>query len=98
MPAVAAEKQCITLKTIDSPVGPLTAGATEDGICLLEFAGPRSESQTSSLADLLSCEVVTGDHPYLEQLETELAEYFAGRLREFTVPVVVRGTEFQESV
>jgi AraC family transcriptional regulator, regulatory protein of adaptative response / methylated-DNA-[protein]-cysteine methyltransferase len=98
MSAIATETQSITIKTIDSPVGPLKVGATDDGICLLEFAGPRSEAQMKSLAELFGCEIAAGDHPYLDQLETELAEYFAGRLREFTVPIVVRGTPFQESV
>jgi len=98
MPAIAAASQCITIKTLDSPVGPLTAGATDEGICLLEFAGPRSDLQTNALARFFRAEVAEGNHPYLDQLETELAAYFAGRLREFTVPLVLRGTPFQESV
>jgi AraC family transcriptional regulator, regulatory protein of adaptative response / methylated-DNA-[protein]-cysteine methyltransferase len=94
----AAESICITTTTIDSPVGPLTAGATDDGICLLEFTGPRSESQIDSLASLLSADIADGEHPILDRLQIELDEYFGCRRRQFTLPLVVRGTPFQEKV
>jgi O-6-methylguanine DNA methyltransferase len=98
MSVTATLSQSMTITTFDSPVGPLTAGATDEGICLLEFNGPRSDSQVSELARLFDAEVVAGDHPFLKQLQSELSEYFAGERREFTVPLVIRGTEFQESV
>ncbi|MCO4321496.1 methylated-DNA--[protein]-cysteine S-methyltransferase [Aliidiomarina quisquiliarum] len=34
----------------------------------------------------------------LEQLESELKAYFAGQLKEFTVPLAPSGTEFQQAV
>ena len=36
--------------------------------------------------------------PVLLQAERELQEYFAGRRREFSVPLCMHGTEFQKSV
>lgn len=98
MAAPATIRQCITTTTIDCPVGPLTAGAIDDGICLLEFAGPRSESQTDALARMLFAEVTPGEHPILDRLRSELADYFDGMLQEFTVPLVIRGTPFQKKV
>jgi O-6-methylguanine DNA methyltransferase len=74
------------------------AGATDDGICMLEFAGVRSEGQAEALARLFRAEVVSGEHRFLDQLQDELADYFAGRRREFTVPLAIRGTTFQEAV
>ena len=41
---------------------------------------------------------MSGEHKWLEHLREELDEYFAGRLKKFTVPVVLRGTPFQEQV
>ena len=64
----------------------MIAGATEDGICLFEFPGrtiPDGEP---------------GESPYFDLLRRELAEYFAAQLTEFTVPLVIRGTPFQEKV
>jgi AraC family transcriptional regulator of adaptative response/methylated-DNA-[protein]-cysteine methyltransferase len=40
----------------------------------------------------------TGSHPLLDQLRAELDEYFAGRRREFSVPLVYPGTPFQVKV
>jgi AraC family transcriptional regulator, regulatory protein of adaptative response / methylated-DNA-[protein]-cysteine methyltransferase len=82
---------------IPSPIGPLAAAATDEGICLLEF-GPRTDSAIQTLARQLGCGAVPGDHPWLDRLRGELAAYFAGRLREFTIPLTTAGTAFQKSV
>jgi len=47
---------------------------------------------------LLDAVTAPGDHPHLEQAESELRQYFAGTLHKFTVPLVLAGTEFQRSV
>src|SRR3977135_3624358 len=98
MPAPAPfpvrSKQIITT-VIDTPLGPLTAGASNEGVCLLEFAGPRSDMQTIKLALLLTTELTPGRHRFLDQLRSELADYFVGGLSRFTVPITIRGTPFQ---
>src|SRR5947209_18413982 len=97
MPAVsilASRPKVIVTETLDSPVGPLMAAATDDGICMLEFAGPRTEMQTEAISRCFGAEVMDGEHRYLDQLEAESREYFAGERREFTVPLVIRGTPF----
>jgi O-6-methylguanine DNA methyltransferase len=94
---IAAAETVITT-VLDSPVGPLTAGATDEGICLLEFAGRRTDVQSGVLSRLFESDVVDGKHRYLDRLAKELTEYFAGRRRQFAVPLAVRGTPFQEKV
>lgn len=90
--------QCMLTTLIDSPVGPLLAGATDDGIGLLEFTeGRRDKRGLAALRRRLGVAVVPGEHKWLELLDEELREYFAGRLTKFTVPLVVRGTPFQEA-
>jgi AraC family transcriptional regulator of adaptative response/methylated-DNA-[protein]-cysteine methyltransferase len=42
--------------------------------------------------------VVPSQHPLLDKLRQELEDYFQGGRREFTVPLVARGTPFQETV
>jgi O-6-methylguanine DNA methyltransferase len=39
-----------------------------------------------------------GDNPHLSQLQQELSGYFEGRVREFRVPLDLRGTPFQVKV
>ena len=82
---------------IDTPLGPMIAGATDEGLCLLEFADRRMlEAQLKRLQGLLKRPLVPGDHRHLKQTREELDRYFAGRLQTFTVPLVFRGTPFEE--
>jgi AraC family transcriptional regulator of adaptative response/methylated-DNA-[protein]-cysteine methyltransferase len=79
-----------------TPLGPMLAGATSEGICLLEFSDRRMlETQINRLGKLFDCAVVPGEHEHITNLEKELGLYFEGKIREFTVPVVLRGTPFQ---
>jgi AraC family transcriptional regulator, regulatory protein of adaptative response / methylated-DNA-[protein]-cysteine methyltransferase len=89
----------IRLARIESPLGPLVAGAVDDGICLLEFGDRRAiEAQAEALRAGTGFPSAFSPHPLLERLEAELAEYFAGRRRDFDLPIVEPGTPFQERV
>jgi AraC family transcriptional regulator of adaptative response/methylated-DNA-[protein]-cysteine methyltransferase len=89
----------VATREIQSPLGALIAGASSDGICLLEFPEPdRLEPQLAAIRHRLGCVIEQGDSPHLKNLQRELAAYFAGTLTMFTVPLVMRGTPFQERV
>jgi AraC family transcriptional regulator of adaptative response/methylated-DNA-[protein]-cysteine methyltransferase len=91
--------ECVLLSWLRSPLGPLVAGSTNKGICLLEFTDRRMlETQFAAIRKLFGVPVIPGAHEYLEQLRAELARYFAGSLRSFSVPLVYPGTAFQHRV
>jgi AraC family transcriptional regulator of adaptative response/methylated-DNA-[protein]-cysteine methyltransferase len=91
--------QCVLLSWIRSPLGPLVAGATSEGVCLLEFSDRRMlEAQFAAVRKLFQAPLAPGTNDHLAALEGQLAEYFAGRLRSFTVPLVYPGTDFQRRV
>jgi AraC family transcriptional regulator of adaptative response/methylated-DNA-[protein]-cysteine methyltransferase len=97
-PGQAVTADCIRVSWVDTPVGPMIAGATDKGLCLLEFTDRRMlEHQIDVLGRRFKTTLVPGSHKYLTQLETELAEYFAGR-RTFDVPVYAPGSPFEERV
>ena len=84
---------------IESPLGPLIAGATEEGVCLLEFTDRRKlEAQLQTLRRRFKVHIVPGENAHLQQLKRELVDYFAGRLQQFRVPLIYPGTPFQEQV
>lgn len=88
----------VRLERIETPVGRLLAGATDEGICLLEFDAPhRLASQWRDVERHFGTPV-EGSHPTIDRLGAELAEYFAGTRRRFEVPLVLAGTPFQEEV
>ncbi len=91
--------ECIFLSWMQSPLGPLMAGATSEGLCLLEFSDPsRLNAQLAALRKVFSIPVVPGMNEHLEKLEKEMVSYFAGSLQTFTVPLVYPGTDFQKKV
>jgi AraC family transcriptional regulator of adaptative response/methylated-DNA-[protein]-cysteine methyltransferase len=98
-PTRSRKEDCVALSWLRSPLGPLVAGATAEGVCLLEFTDRRMiEAQFATLRKRLAAAMVPGTNHHLKQLEAELAAYFAGTLHEFTVPQVYPGTDFQRRV
>lgn len=84
---------------LETPLGPLLAGANEAGIVLLEYTDRRMlEQNLDATQRRFRCAVVPGEHRWLDQLRAELQQYFAGERRDFAVLVAPRGTPFQEKV
>jgi len=84
---------------IPTPLGPMLAGATPEGVCLLEFTDRRRlETQLRVLHRHFTLPVVPGTNAHLEQAHRELDEYFRGVRRGFEVTLLAPGTAFQTEV
>jgi AraC family transcriptional regulator of adaptative response/methylated-DNA-[protein]-cysteine methyltransferase len=93
------DRGCVAVSWLPSPLGPLVAGATADGVCLLEFSDRRMlPAQMQTVRKLFGVPVIPGANPHVDRLRTELARYFAGSLRTFSVPLIYPGTAFQRRV
>ncbi len=98
-PLKSKDQQVITITRLLTPLGPMFAGATNRGICLLEFTDRRMlETQIKRLSKLHNARFVPGHHPLFVQLDQELAEYFSGKLTTFKTPLDHPGTDFQQQV
>lgn len=98
-PGRARGLDCVQVSWVETPLGPMLAGAVGDGVCLLEFTDRRMlETQLAILRKRFKSAPVPGDNEHLQRLKRELAAYFAGNLRAFTVPLVYPGTKFQGRV
>jgi AraC family transcriptional regulator of adaptative response/methylated-DNA-[protein]-cysteine methyltransferase len=98
-PSASRQRDCVRLTWLDSPLGPLVAGATDEGVCLLEFSDRRMiETQLETVRRLFKTPVVPGNNEHLERLKQELADYFAGSLEKFTMPLIYPGSPFQRRV
>ncbi len=84
--------------TLNTPIGELHIAATEKGICLLDFIDmeDRLEKQLARVEKSFCCKAESGSNPHLDQLESELDEYFSGKRQSFDVPLEYKGTEFQK--
>ena len=96
-PGQNAGVQCIVTTRVETPLGPMVAAATEEGVCMLEYADRRALSrQTDVLRRRLKSVIVPGNNAHLVRLAAELTEYFDGKRRTFSVPLVYPGTAFQQ--
>lgn len=98
-PGRSREANCIRADLVESPLGPLLICATPTAICLLEFTDRRAfQAQLKALRERFECAIVPGRNALIDQLRRELAEYFAGQRRGFSVPLDYPGTPFQHAV
>lgn len=86
-------------QVIETPLGPMAAYATADALVMFEFAeGEREATSKERLLGAISARIYGGRNEVHELVEREMSEYFAGTLREFTVPLTPVGTDFQKRV
>jgi AraC family transcriptional regulator of adaptative response/methylated-DNA-[protein]-cysteine methyltransferase len=89
----------IFVSHFESPIGELVAGATDQGICLLEFSEMRrAKREMRELEKLLGTKIAEGENDHLTAIRIQLDGYFNGTLKQFTVPVLMPGTDFQREV
>ena len=88
--SVACTAQMLT------PLGPMLAAATENGLCLLEFTDRiHLQRQVERVQKRLQLVFVAGQHVLLKSLQTQLSEYFNRQRQLFTITLDLAGTEFQ---
>ncbi len=95
-----AAKNTIVLTKINTPFGDLLAGASSQGICLLEFTDTqRLATQIPRMKQRFACHVINGNSSFFAQLDAGLKAYFAGTQHDFNdIPLDIKGTDFQIQV
>jgi methylated-DNA-[protein]-cysteine S-methyltransferase len=99
--AAAAERNGVldvAYRTLDSPVGSLLLAATEQGLVRVAYASEDHDAVLQSLAERISPRVLRAADR-MDLAARELDEYFAGRRREFDLPLDWRlATGFRRTV
>ena len=84
---------------LETPLGPMLAIADDVGIQVLDFVNRRGlEREIGRLRARNKCVIVPGEQRHLDQAETQVAEYYAGQRRVFSLQLAARGTPFQNRV
>jgi methylated-DNA-[protein]-cysteine S-methyltransferase len=90
-PVVTAARDTHVTASVDSPVGPLTVLASAAGLRAIlwpnDVPGQRVQWPESAIED--------HHHPVIDATRTQLAEYFAGTRRAFSLRLDLDGTPFQ---
>ncbi|RTZ63243.1 MAG: cysteine methyltransferase [Aquificaceae bacterium] len=96
---VTIDDSSLVINRIKTPFGELLAGASTKGICLLEFTDTnRIAMQLSRLKKAPVKSVIQGTSEYFAALNTQLQDYFSGKLQTFDIPLDIQGTDFQRQV
>ncbi|HMQ67980.1 MAG TPA: methylated-DNA--[protein]-cysteine S-methyltransferase [Ignavibacteria bacterium] len=90
---------CLTYTRLTSPLGPMMAVASEEGICLFDFTDRRMlETELKQIQKHFRSSILPGKSKYFEPLIKQINEYFGGKRKNFDIPLVTPGTEFQNKV
>ncbi len=88
----------VTLREVETPIGPMTLGATERAVVLADFTRrPMMAAQLAAVRRRIG-PTSDGDSPLLDRVEGQLREFLAGELTAFDLPLDLPGSEFQERV
>jgi AraC family transcriptional regulator of adaptative response/methylated-DNA-[protein]-cysteine methyltransferase len=98
-PKNSKQQKIIDITRIDTPLGTMLAGATDEGICLLEYTDRRMlETELKQLSERFNAVIVQGENKIFPILRQQLEEYFTGKRKEFSISLYTPGTEFQKAV
>ncbi len=98
-PSKGKSKNVLYFNRIDTPLGPMLAGATDKGVCLLEFTDRKMlQTEIKALTKIFDATVIQSSNLHLDQLEKELSEYFDRSRKLFSVVLDTPGTVFQLKV
>lgn len=82
-----------------SPAGELILGDIDGRICMANWAEELHPGVIGRrLCRLLCADMREGHSNLLDEAARQLSEYFAGERREFDLPLLLAGTDFQKSV
>lgn len=98
-PGRAKTGDFVALTWIETPLGPMAAGALGEAICLLEFTDRRMmEAQLETLTRRTGLPLLPGERAVFATLRAQLDEYFSGSRRTFDIPLAYPGSQFQTKV
>lgn len=94
-----AKQPLLITRSIDTPLGAMTAIASEDALHLLEFSDCfKLEREIERLQKRLNPIIISGTNHVIVSIETELTAYFDGSGMTFKTPFYRLGSLFQNKV
>ena len=89
----------IHIQHYTSPCGELLLGAYNGRLCLCDWLTEKHHARVMSrLQRELYAEITEAADPVLKEAAMQLDEYFAGGRKEFDIPILLVGTDFQKQV
>ena len=93
------KRNIIKTRSYESPCGVLMLGSLGDRLCLCDWQTEKHRGHVDRrLQRLLQADFEEGSSTVIDKAVAELDEYFAGERKEFSIPLLFTGTDFQKTV
>ena len=87
------------ISSVNTPLGMMRLGATDEGICLFDFQYRKSiDTLMKRIESHVGKAFTEGEHPHFDALRAQIGEYFVGTRKDFDLPLHLCGSPFQVSV
>lgn len=98
-PSEAARAGTIWVSRLETLLGTMVAADHLGKLCLLEFADRRAlPTELGDLERILGARASPGRTALHGEVEAQLGQYFAGKRRDFELPLELPGSDFQKAV
>lgn len=98
-PGQSQTSDFVATQILETPLGALLVGAVDRGICAIAYTDKQMlEQHYARMRKHFDYPILPVTNHHIDRLKDELSLYFAGKLTEFTIPLVPQGTAFQEKV
>lgn len=88
--------ETIKIKSYQSPMGGMIVGSYKDKLCICDWTGRKHRERIDRrIFKKLNAEYEEGTTDVIQNTILQLNEYFAGERKEFSIPILLTGTEFQ---
>jgi AraC family transcriptional regulator of adaptative response/methylated-DNA-[protein]-cysteine methyltransferase len=88
---------CLKFYWFESVLGPMLSIADENQLYLLEFLERKGlEKEIENLKIKTNSSIISGNNIIINSINKEIDMYFEGKLKEFSTPTLMIGTDFQK--
>jgi len=89
----------IEIQYYKTKIGELILGSFEDKLCLLDFRYRRMRNTVDKrIKDGLNADFIEQDNSVLKETRDQIDEYLIGNRKEFSIPLLMVGSDFQKQV
>jgi AraC family transcriptional regulator, regulatory protein of adaptative response / methylated-DNA-[protein]-cysteine methyltransferase len=98
-PTLLGHSNILKASCLDTQLGPMIAIADEEVLYLLEFVDRRGlQHNVEHFMQKTNSAITLGRTQPISLIESELSQYFDGKLKEFRTPLLLLGSPFQKRV
>jgi methylated-DNA-[protein]-cysteine S-methyltransferase len=84
---------------VKSKIGELIVGSHEDRLCLMDYRYRRMRTAVDNrIRKILNADYKENSSPVIEHAVSQLNEYLKGERKDFDIPLMMAGTDFQKTV